>query len=308
MWDTKAGTFGCTIGCDFALTAAALINDPNTSPSTTTILPPGGGTTPLTFYSKPMHAGTTSTITSTISITIWVLNPDGTKASIQSGFGGSMVMKSVPTALWGAYDQNSDPAHTPTPGALTDPSGPTMSLCMGVSLTPPVPQLLQSKIQDFDATAAFMWSLGSYPLAASMSKQATLLASGVVDAAETPPQRWAKVVGDWTTFGNTGTPVLGGKATAGVQVPGLLQMAAQSLGWDKPPPSGNHNTPPAAATGGTGTGTGGTGMGGTGGTTTTAVPATPSWMLNGAVPYLLIANLATQYPVLPRYSAAGTAV
>jgi hypothetical protein len=172
---------------------------------------------------------------------------------------------------------------------------------MGVSLTPPVPQLLQSKIQDFDATAAFMWLLGSYPLAASMPTQATLLASGVVDAAETPPQRWAKVAGDWTTFGNTGTPVLGGKVTAGVQAPGLLQMAAQSLGWDKPPPSGNPNTPPAAATGGTGTG-------GTGGTTTTPVPATPSWMLNGAVPYLLIANLATQYPVLPRYSAAGTAV
>jgi hypothetical protein len=295
-WNTKAGTFGCTIDCDFALSAATLVNDQNTTPSTTALLPPDGSTSAPTIYAKPMHADTASTIVSTLTITVWILNPDGTKVSVRGGFGGVMVMKQAPVALWGAYDSADDPTQTAAPGDLTDPTTPTtMQLCMGVSLTPPVPVLTQSNIPDFDATAAFIWTLKSKPLPALVPKQSTLLASGVVDENQTPPQRWAQVQSDWTTFGTAGIPVLGGTVTAGVQSPGLLQMAAQTLGWDQPSPSGILAALTSTA-GGTATGT------------TPATPPTPSWMLNGELPDFLIANLGTQYPVLPRYSASGIAV
>jgi len=148
-----------------------------------------------------------------------------------------------------------------------------------------------SYIPDFDATAAFISPLESKALPNLIPKQSILLASGAVNQNQSPPQRWAQVQNDWTTFGATGEPVLGGTVTAGVQSPGLLQMAAQTLGWDQPSPSGilAALTSTASSTG-TGTGTG-----------------TTHWMLNGDVPDFLISNLDTQYPVLPRYSASGMA-
>jgi len=286
-WNTKAGTFGCTIGCDFAVSAATIYNDETTS-SPTKLLPSDGSTGPPEFFSKPMHIS--SAITSSLTARIWKLDSTGAKISAVNGFGGAMVMKQVPTALWGSYDTKDDPA-TPgnsAPSSLIDPSGPTMNLCMGISLTPPVPYLSQSPIQDFDATAAFIWPLESAPLPALVPKQNTLLASGIQYSKDSSQDRWADVKTDWKTFGDTAAPILGVTVTAGVQAPGLLQMAAVILGWNSPPLSGNPNSPTLPGQ--------------------TAAPITPSWMLNGELPDLLINNLDTQYDVLPRYSAAGTAV
>lgn len=294
-WNTKAGTFGCTIDCDFAVSSAILVNDQNTPPSTTTLFQPDGTSNAPTFKAKPMHVDATSTITSVLTITVWTLNPDGSKLSVRDNFGGVLVMKQVPVALWDVYDEGDDPTLTAVPGALTNPANPaTMTLCMGVSLTPPAPKLLLSNIPDFDATLAFIWILASLALPDLVTKQSSLLASGVVDASQTPPQRWAQVSNDWTTFGTAGLPILGGTVTSGVQSPGLLQMTAQTLGWDTPSPSGILAA--LNATSATGAGS------------TSATPPTPSWMLNGELPTYLIANLDTQYSVLPRYSASGIAV
>jgi len=298
VWNTKAGTFGCSIDCDFALSSATLVNDQSTSPTTppTTLLPSDGSASAPAFYPKPMHATASDTIDSALTITVWVLNPDGTKASVQGGFGGSMVLKQVPVAIWAAYNPANDPTTTTTPSDLTNPSTPTtVQLCMAVSLTPPSPTIEQSNIPDFDATATFLWVLESVPLPPLISKQSTLLASGVVDLGQTAQQQWAQVQSDWTTFATAGLPILGGLVTAGVQSPGLLQMAAQTLGWNQSSPSAVLEAV-AATTSSTGT------------ATTPAAPPNPPWMLNGEMPDFLIQNLDTQYPVLPRESASGVAV
>lgn len=234
-WNTKAGTWGCTIGCDFALTSATLINDSTATTSTTALLLPDGSN-PTPFWAKPMHMASTDSITSTLTITIWMLNPDGSKLSVRDGFGGSIVMKQAPVALWDSYDSNNDPTIHAAPGDLTDPNKSTTTLlAKGVALTPPVPILPQVLIQTFDATQAFLWTLESVPLPDMTPKQNTLLARGAGDGGQTG---WNKVKSDWTSFGNAGQDILGGKVdAAGEQSPGLLQMAADTLGWDIPSPS-----------------------------------------------------------------------
>jgi hypothetical protein len=295
-WNTKAGTFGCNVDCDFAVSTASLVNGASPAAPTTVLTPSGSASGPA-FSAKPMHCQSGDSVTSDLTITVWQLNPDGSKAAIQGGFGGTMILKQAPVALWNAYDKNNDPTQNAAPPDLTNPTNAaTVQLCMGVALTPPKPGFLRSFIVDFDPTAAMILTFRSQALPNSTPKQNTLLASGVVDGNQSPPQRYTQVQSDWTSFSGTGQSLLGGTVTNGVQSPGLLQMAAQTLGWDKTSPSSvlAASASPPAASGGT--------------ATTPPTPSQPAWMLNGEVPDFLIQNIDTQYPVLPRYSASGIAV
>jgi hypothetical protein len=294
IWNTKVGTVAINIDCDFALTSAQMDNTPiGGTSSLTSVLTPTGTAAPA-FYSKPMHATALDSITSVLTISVWLLSPaDQTTKVSPMAFQGTFILKSVPTAVWAAYDPAADPATTAVPVALTTPDSPTVTLAMGVSLLPPERDATPSSILPFDASTAFEESLGQWPLPPLVAEQNVLLAGGQVDATATPAQQWAQVASDWTTFAGKGEPVLGGGVAAnGTPGPGLLALAAQTLGWNVPTPSGAVGTQTPAS--GTGAGSGTT-------------PTTPSWLLNGEIPDLLIANLSTQYPVLPRYSASGAA-
>lgn len=282
VWLTKAGTFAFDIGCEFALSNAFLVTVANPLESTP-VTSPLGFTDAPTFWSKPMHANAFSKFSSIMYITVWTLDAVGTRQEVVQGLQTKMIMKDVPTALWNSYDKESDPLQTKNPPALKTPDNPTMSLCMGISLEAPQPYKVPSPIQDFDLTIAFRHPIpGSpYPHPVLQAQQESYLPSSAISPTKPPQDRWDEVAAHWRTTSRDGLPILSSTIVNDVVVPGLLEMAADVLGWNQPSPS---RTLVASETQGT-----------------PEAQQTP-WLLRAAVPSRLLDDLTTQYPVLPRYT------
>ncbi len=276
-WYIKTGIFTFTIGVDFALSAATIMNDPEATPPTTPILTPGTNTDPPAFFSKPMQLSTA--FVSTMTINIYSIDSDNNQLP-ESGFTGVMVLKDVPYALWGPYSTAEDPTLTKNPAALKDSSNPTLQLCMGVSVTTQASTPVPSAVQDFDPSVAFSASIGTFTLPNLEPVQSDFLASTTLNPTESSAARWQDFTDDWKTFGAKSASILGNDVdtTTGQQVDGMLKMAAHWLAWDQPPPS--QNQPVTVVPGG----------------------KRAPWELDGSLPETLLSELGEEYPVLPRES------
>lgn len=280
-WTVKSGAFSFSITCDFALSGAEIVNEAGflvTAISTPT------GAAPTPFFSKPMQLS--DAITSNLQITIYSLDEDDPSSQIiVGGFTGTMIVKDVPKAIWGQYVGLDDPGSNSTAPALRDPSNPTMSLCMGVTVYTPVnpDNLIESGIQQFDPTLAFRESLGSYFLDPPEFNEAGFLVGAALFENDEPEIQWKQFAKDWADAGNKGKQFLGAVAAGGTHTDGMLKMAAHWLGWDNPPPSADSPI------------------------SDTMVGQKLPWMLDGTVPSGLIASLDTEFAVLPRECGGAAA-
>jgi hypothetical protein len=221
-------------------------------------------------------------IDSNLQITIYGTSPDSDARDVISGFDAVMITKDVPTALWDVYSEGSDPNLTRNPEALRQPNQPTLSLCMGVSIT--IPRNLQflskSPVQQFDATVALRYSLGTFHIAWTEPVSQKLLPSGEFLPSSPGVERWPSFARVWMDAADSGKPLVGSVVTDDqgtvTQNEGLLKMAAHWLGWESPPPSADR---PLAET--------------------LAGKRLP-WQLTGELPKYLVASLGSEYRVLPR--------
>ncbi|KAL8769556.1 MAG: hypothetical protein Q9209_004487 [Squamulea sp. 1 TL-2023] len=276
-WIVKAGTFACSIDTDFALSAAEILHGADDNLTTTSVLMPNGTADAPAFYSKPMHVSTP--VVSRIQISVYRLGFDDTRTR-NNGFQGELILKRMPTALWASYSEAEDPSRTRNPAALKDPSNPTMELCMGVSLRPPNPQLVESNIQAFDPSIAFRESIyDPKGLEIDSSIQKDFLASSAPYPEESGRERWEHFKRDWTASSVNAGNVLGGITPDGKQTDGMLNLASRWLGWDRPPPSRNK----------------------------VPVGGRAPWVLDGALPRKLVDSLSEEYTALPRLSVSATA-
>ena len=293
-WRVKRGTFSCSVGLDFAISSARLVTGQTSSVD---LVPEGGAEQILPFYSRPMQLGVSGYMGSEVTLTVYRL-VDGNRGAVSADFEAQLVRKDVPVALWGAYDPSKDPVVNPSSAtqALSDPGEPTMSLCMGVNIWVRPPRLADDNTMvPFDPSVAFRWKLPPSKIDTPEPTQAILLPSREVYLAEGGLGRWDHVRRDWVDFAEKTKPKWEGAEAGGgeqdnpgnVEVgeeegpgaaksTGLLEVAAQALGWNATPASGPR---------------------------TPVKGEKPTWMLSAKPPKRLIADLATRYPVLPRYTA-----
>ena len=281
-WRVLPGTFTCSIGFDFAISSADLItSDDGAGHFTPLPILPLDGSTIAPFYSKPMHLAFTP-ITSTVTIRVYRRGANPFKNTVVDVVTASLVTKDVPVAMWGQYDPRADPAQggRSATTALADPSQPTMKLCMAINLVPKPPTLVASAVQDFQPAAAFRQKLGPSVMDALEPMQSNLLPSAEVHPAEGGVQRWAHVAEDWTNAAAQGAELLESatRAPAEAQGDGILRAAATVLGWSKPPPSASVSVQEGRR---------------------------GAWALNPKLPARLVREMATRWPVLPRYTNVG---
>lgn len=275
IWLVKPGTFSCNIGFDFGITTANLItdmSDPNHPVSVALVPTDGSDSTTPPLFSKPMQMSEGTYIYSTVTIKVYALASDPAKNEVINGFDGELVRKDSPQAIWGAYDAATDPARNPASAttALSDPSGPTISLCMAVNIRVKPPKLTRSPVQDFEPAVAFRFKLAPSRMAALEPRQNTLLPGTTVYPNEEPTARWNHVAADWQDAAEAGQALLEGAATGdGKPREGILTATAEVLGWAKPSSPAGSNA---------------------------------SWTLNSKLPRRLVSEMATRYPVLPRYT------
>ncbi|KAK5455896.1 hypothetical protein LTS15_005214 [Exophiala xenobiotica] len=172
----QAGTLKIRIDCEFALSEAHFKADPDADPKVAEraiTLPKvvGQATPPPTplVYSKPMHnkkeeknekgeeIQKDESATSILDIAIYkdegVDKQKKPTRVQQDNFKAELVLKSVPTALWGPYNPDDDPLVRDKPDALQNADNSTIDLVQAVRLLPPDPKLFHSTIIDFDAVA-----------------------------------------------------------------------------------------------------------------------------------------------------------
>ncbi|KAL8916682.1 MAG: hypothetical protein Q9208_008382 [Pyrenodesmia sp. 3 TL-2023] len=272
-WVVKAGTFAFTLESEFAISAAEILQGEDETVTPVLLTMPNGSADTPAFYSKPMHVS--QPISSRLQISVYLICEDDTRRRLP-GFNGFLLLKKVPTALWGSYSEAEDPSRTKNPGALTNPSRPTIELCMGVTVKPPEPRLVESNVQHFDPAIAFKEQIGSYALAPTGSTQSSFLESPSVYAEQPASTRWSRFTNDWKTSNRNAKHVLGQVEPNGKQADGLLKMASHWLGWNSPPP-GQHRVQ--------------TGEG------------APS-VLDGAFPSKLLDTFGEEYSSLPRLSTS----
>jgi hypothetical protein len=121
-------------------------------PSTNPRKPDEHPSVPL-IYSWPMHSSAANHITSTLEISVFQIDdPDHPK--LQHGFRGELVKKTAPISIWSIYDWRKDPLLVNQPGHLRNAEDSKTELVLGVRVIAPKPHLYESKIVDFDASAA----------------------------------------------------------------------------------------------------------------------------------------------------------
>ena len=154
-----------------------------------------------------------------------------------------------------------------------------MELCLGVSLLPPEPQIVDSEVAAFNPSVAFREVIkppppqDSYRLEPPAKMQSSLLAGPAFEPGGEPAARWQDFANAWSTGYSNAKPILEGAAENGEQQPGLLKLASSWLGWDAPPP-GNRSSE--------------------------AVGARLPWDLTSELPKTLVGSLGEEYAVLPR--------
>jgi hypothetical protein len=272
-WFVKGGSFQFRIATDFALSHANVV-----APSGSDFPPVTLDTATPQICSRPMHVS--SAITSTMTITI----REKSSGTIVTGWQKvTFTPKSVPAAIWAAYDINLDPISTRDPGALlTGDSGARVDLAMGVALTAPPPILAVSFIPVFNATTAAKFGILDFRidkvngtdwiLKPVEATQTEYLPAPLSEAQrkETSKERWSEVQNAWdalradTTKGNL---VMDEKD-------GVLAQLAVGLGWDQNRPQDED-------------------------------AAEKKWQLKGALPSKLIADIESAYLALPRIAVVN---
>ena len=238
LWHVKGGSFQFRIACDFAISEGQV----QESDILYSGVPGQDKLEPI--FAKPMWV--TKHINSKLIIS--VVNQEHGKPV--AGFKTSFVIKPVPSALWGSYNQTHDPAHTDDKQAMMEhllsTADAVRPLAMAVSLHSPDPYLARSPIPDFNITEAskkpvFSTEIGpdgrataAWLLAPSEPTQ-TLFSPEAVNQPATLEDRaltWSKTRTSWEQSFN---PQLVGDGKASGT--GMLGLAAELLGWNKPDPA-----------------------------------------------------------------------
>lgn len=267
-WAVKSGTFHFSITCSFALYTAKLI----TAAGAIDVLT-SSGRSASGFASKPMHISaiqtseiSTNKIFSNLEITV-----KNRKGEILNGFTAQFIERPLPTALWGTYSTDEDPARSPSPEKLRNGADPTINLAVGVTVARPEnpENLVWSRLQSFDPAISLRTPLGPFDLDASGPVESDFLATPLQGPADSG--NWNLFEHDWVAAHGAAEEIVG--KSAGDD--GMLKMAAEWLGWNV-----DQTPPPAIDNGNT--------------------KKRPSQELNGMLPKGLLRTLNTEYPVLPR--------
>lgn len=148
-WAVLAGTLQIRIDCGFALSSAVLKGETED----TEILLPGRIAAPK-VHSWPMHCADEENLTSKMTITI----RKTVNHEIVPHFKAELVLKNAATALWSPWNIDLDPLYR-KPDTVNDPNGGNIDLVQAIRIFPPKPQCAQSKIIDFDASAAMKYTI-----------------------------------------------------------------------------------------------------------------------------------------------------
>ncbi|KAH7356951.1 hypothetical protein BKA65DRAFT_218411 [Rhexocercosporidium sp. MPI-PUGE-AT-0058] len=238
-WKVLAGPLQIRIDTDFALKSASLVNtakDPKDFNAITTTLPQDLNE----FYAFPMHL-TKAVDTSHMNVTIYFLAGKEEDKELMTDFRAELVLKNAPRAIWDVYTSDKDPLSRISgekPKALENGSNPTMELCQGVRILPPLPYLDQSPVQHFDATAAMMESnKKSFPT--FDEEQSTFLAQPF-EPDSSPVAQWTDFEKLWkgeiepSVTAASGETILKsemrGDTTIGA---GILGLIVTTLGWSE---------------------------------------------------------------------------
>lgn len=246
-WQFLAGTLQIRIDCDFSLSLAYLVSGTGNNqiqPDVTSTLNP--------IFAFPMH--NTVPIVSTIWISVFFFS--GGAKELIDGFQAQLVLKQAPKDTWSMYVSDNDPlarisgGKRNKPTALQDGSDPTVDLCQGVSLFPPVAILSQSPVVDFDATAAMKEPIkpDNWNLPATAPTQSTLLSETFEPTVTDGPTQWADFAALWSSPTSTLTfsawDANGAFSSAttftkeemrgdDILDSGMLGLLVQTLGWDQ---------------------------------------------------------------------------
>lgn len=234
-WIVKSGSLAPSITCAFALSSAILVGASGTKETLTPHGGPNGEQRPPRFFSKPMHIADpgdgSQPITSILTITI----RDVTRGNvIMDGFAASLIIHSLPTALWGSYSVEDDPDRTPNPADLRKPENSAMDLTVGVTIVRPEDRanLVWSQIQLFDPSIALRSPLGPFAISQSDAFDTSSL-TDAHDGTAPSSERWNDFKHKWAGASQAAEKVVGkAKGPDGKQEEGLLKMAAEWLGWN----------------------------------------------------------------------------
>ncbi|KMU74065.1 hypothetical protein CISG_03994 [Coccidioides immitis RMSCC 3703] len=206
-WNVRGAVFQFTIGCKVAIDHATIITGQLDSSDPLPPLEVKGNGQPI--FARPMHL--TSALSSKLKVTITPVPPkvalfaEGTQPKVPRWDTAQMVIKSVPTALWGIYDSKFDPSSSsnPDPNRLPDLlSGDksTIPLPMAIQISSPKPVLSSDLIPAFRYKTFFTETVTNVPFP-------TIPAANPAwyPTPEAPPEKqWDTVRTLWS-----GTPKLG---------------------------------------------------------------------------------------------------
>lgn len=245
-WKVLAGPLQIRIDCDFALSAARIITKDDSNNPATVLSEIDIKTTPdhtlNDIYAFPMHNEVP--IDSRLDIRIYFLEGEERNRILQTNFRAELVLKQAPKATWSKYIKDNDPLHRISPGQHNKPTSlesgtePTVELCQGVRIFPPLAVLDQSPIVDFDATAAMSETVADIAIPDSDPEQDVFLAEAF-EPDIAPLKQWEDFGKLWTGDGDVNEKVvdesgnkLDKKEMRGDEDgKGLLGLVVSALGW-----------------------------------------------------------------------------
>ena len=220
-WIVKPGEFAFSVICDVAISRVEVFRGENDAEP---VLDADGSDQLPPFYAKPMLL--TTALSSVLQITI----RSNQTGNIEPGFTGELILRALPSAVWGLYDEKDDPSRTTSPRALRGAENATMTLCTGVKITSPhkPENLISSRIQPFDPSLAFRTSIKTEVPARKFSSLGDLAGP----SPSTEEEAWKAFADSWKVEDLVGD---------GDDEEGLLGLAAHWLGWNnrKPGDSGD---------------------------------------------------------------------
>ncbi|PVH83680.1 hypothetical protein DL98DRAFT_528973 [Cadophora sp. DSE1049] len=239
-WKVLAGPLQIRIDADFALKSASLVNTAKDlkdfNPITTT--PPQELND---FYAFPMHL-ISPVDTSHMNITIYFLGGKEEDKELMTDFRAELVLKNAPRAVWGKYTSDKNPLSRISgqkPKALENGSNPTMELCQGVRILPPLPYLDQCPVLDFDATAAMMVFNDNEPFPTFDDEQSNFLAEPF-EPDSSPVAQWADFEKLWKGENEPSISDASGEKVLKSEIrgdnaigAGILGLVVNTLGWNE---------------------------------------------------------------------------
>ena len=275
-WNVKGGSFKFRIQVDFAISHATVAapDGPDASQTFDEEVPPASNK----VCSRPMRVNTPMNSRLTV-----IIKKTASGVIIGSWQKIAFVIKTVPTATFGAYSKATDPLATKDPSALLDGTDGNVPLAMGLRLEAPPPVLAASLIPPFSMADAsrlgildFRTDSGGEPWSIEQiePEQTIYLPSKLSneEAGQNNEERWTDMASKWTSFHSKQDLVSDPND-------GLLAACTGLLGWnvnrnqakpDQPDPSKDQ-----------------------------------SWRLKGDQPVRLIARMTDKYLALPRMAVVA---